>query len=590
MSDTPTWSTACPDWERRILAGESLVPFDPLFPDQAVAALDIYRDLRLVDVANSPRIGDVARPWFYDLPQALFGSYDAHSGRRLVRFVFELIAKKNGKSTKAAAIMITALLRNWRESGEYYILAPTREIADNSFAPARDMVRADPTLRTLLHVKENQRTIIHRTTGAFLKVVAADSETISGKKTIGLLVDEVWLLGKRSDAAAMLREARGGLTARPEGFVIYLSTQGDQRPAGVFAALLNEFRAIRDGEIIDPESLPILYEFPQAMVKSGFYRDPKNFYVVNPNLGAGVDLDFLLSQRAKAERDGPGEVINFEAKHLNIQVGEAQGVGSWAGAAFWAARVELGLTLENLIERCDVIVGAADGGGLDDLYGFCALGREKTTGRGLAWFKAWAHRIVLERRKDIAPALLDFERDGDLALFGSADSRAAASDEFDGAPQDVAGVVEIVKQIDDAGKLALMAVDPYGVAVLVEALAEIGVTDDDATDASGKRRLFGVTQGWKLIGAIKTAERRLADGSLVHADQPIAAWCVGNCKTEPRGNAVLITKMVSGSAKIDIAMALIDAVAAMGTNPEPPGGGPSIYNSAAKRPQGFLVV
>jgi phage terminase large subunit-like protein len=91
-------------------------------------------------------------PWAFDLARALFGAYDAANGRRLVRFFFQLVAKKNSKSTCAAAIMVTALLRNWRNSGEFYILAPTKEVADNSFMAARDMVRADENLRSLLHV------------------------------------------------------------------------------------------------------------------------------------------------------------------------------------------------------------------------------------------------------------------------------------------------------------------------------------------------------------------------------------------------------------------------------------------------------
>jgi phage terminase large subunit-like protein len=47
------------------------------------------------------------------------------------------------------------------------------------------------------------------------------------------------------------------------------------------------------------------------------------------------------------------------------------------------------------------------------------------------------------------------------------------------------------------------------------------------------------------------------------------AWCVGNAKIEPRGNALLITKQASGFAKIDPLMALLNAAELMARTPEP---------------------
>ncbi len=73
----------------------------------------------------------------------------------------------------------------------------------------------------------------------------------------------------------------------------------------------------------------------------------------------------------------------------------------------------------------------------------------------------------------------------------------------------------------------------------------------------------------RMGGAIKLTERRLAEGTLWHAGQPLMAWCVGNAKVEPKGNALLITKQASGTAKIDPLMALFNAAELMARAPEP---------------------
>ena len=185
----PDWTTACPDWEERIVKKQSLMACKPLFPEVADVALNVFKELVLVDVVGSPKIGDITREWVYEFVAAIFGAYDQKSQKRLIREFFLLISKKNTKSTIAAGIMLTALILNSRLSAELIILAPTKEVADNSFAPARDMVKADAELSEMMNVSEHTRTITHLGTGATLKVSAAESEAAAGKKASWILID-----------------------------------------------------------------------------------------------------------------------------------------------------------------------------------------------------------------------------------------------------------------------------------------------------------------------------------------------------------------------------------------------------------------
>jgi phage terminase large subunit-like protein len=538
------WSTSCVDWADRLKAGESIIP-PPIFPEQADQALAIFKQLKIVDAPGSPTFGESCAEWVFDLVRSIFGAYDAESGRRLITEWFVLIPKKNAKSTIAAGIMMTAVILNWRQSAEFSVLAPTVEVANNAFAPARDMVKKDEDLDVLMNVQTHIKTITHRKSGATLKVLAADQNTVGGKKSVGTLIDELHLFGKIASAENMFREALGGLASRPEGFVIWLTTQSDEPPAGVFKQKLDYARDVRDGKIIDPGFVPIIFEHPPEMVANGDCLKLENMAMVNPNMGYSVEQAFLEREFKKAELAGGASFHGFLAKHANVEIGMNLRSDRWAGADFWQAQAVDKFTLSELIDQCEVIDIGIDGGGLDDLLGLAVLGRHSESKKWMLWTKAWAHPSVLERRKSEVSKFKDFQKDGDLSLVSDIG-------------QDVLEVAEIVSSVEKSGKLDKIGCDQHGLGGILDALEQMEVPSD---------KIIGISQGWKLSGAIKTAERKLAEGVMIHGGQPMMNWCVGNARIVPVGNAITINKQVSGLAKIDPLMAAFNAVTLMALNP-----------------------
>jgi len=567
MAARPEWTTACLDWEQRIVERRSLVPCDPLFPEEAAQALEVFKALQVVDLPQKPdgthpTLGETCDEQIFDFVRAIFGAYDARTGKRLIREFLLLISKKNTKSTIAAGIMLTALIRNWRRSAELLILAPTREIADNSFKPAAGMVRADPELQQILKVVEHQRLIRHLVTEAELKVVAADSDVVGGKKAGFILVEELWLFGKKPGSKAMLREATGGMVSREEGFVIYLTTHSDEPPAGEFKDKLDYARDVRDGVIEDKTFLAVLYEWPRAMLEAEAYLDPEYFYVTNPMLGRSVSAEWLQAELIKEQR-GEGEGLQiFLAKHLNVEIGLRLRRDRWRGADYWEAAGDPSLTLETLLGRSEVAVVGGDGGGLDDLYGLCVAGRERGTDRWLYWTKAWCWPEVLKRRKQIAPLLLDFQKDGDLVIC---DERPPIGLDDESAdyelPQDIREIVAIVVRVKESGLLpekSGIGLDAAMASDLVDAL--------DALDLP-EGCVVAVGQGYRLMSAIIGLARRLKFGGAVHCGSRLMAWCVGNAKEEQGRQSVMINKYANGAAKIDPLMAAFNATKLLEAGP-----------------------
>ncbi|PIG09501.1 hypothetical protein [Comamonas sp. 26] len=70
------WTTACTDWEARLVQRKSIIPL-PIFRDQAEQALVIFRELKVVDLAKvwddeieewrAPTFGECSEEWVLTL-------------------------------------------------------------------------------------------------------------------------------------------------------------------------------------------------------------------------------------------------------------------------------------------------------------------------------------------------------------------------------------------------------------------------------------------------------------------------------------------------------------------------------------------
>lgn len=543
------WSTAVPDWRDRIMSGESLMPDLPLFDPVADKALRIFKRLRVPDMIGTPTYGEVCGQWTFDLVRAVFGSYDPETRARMIREFFVLIPKKNGKTAIAAGIIVTACILNDRPNADMILIAPSQNVADLSFAQARGIIKLDSELEALFHVKDYNKRIEHRLTGAVIRILSADGDIVTGSKASVILIDETHVLGSKQKAEHIFAELRGGLRARPEGFMLQITTQSAKQPSGRWLKELQFARDVRDGQLQFP-MLPLIYELPPEVSKTGAWRDPETWPLVNPNLGRSVHIEDMRNDLIKADRDGPVALAQFASLFLNVQMGVGLQNDRWVGADFWPADVPA-MSLEDMLDRCEVAVIGGDVGGADDLFSLSVLGRERETRRVLAWSMSWCVRSVLELRKEIAPELEDFAAAGELVITDTAHEQAELA-------------ADVCDRVRDSGLLPAeyaIGLDPYGAAALSDALAtreyEIGT------------EVVGIGQGYKLSGAVKGIERRLLDGTLSHCGQGLLTWAVSNAKAEERGNNVYITKSAAGTRKIDPLIAMINAMILMDRNPQP---------------------
>ena len=244
-------------------------------------------------------------PWQKFIIWVLFG-WKNLKGTRRFRIAYEEVARKNGKSTKAAGIGLAGLVMDAEQGAEIYSAATKMEQAKIIHKEAKRMVKSSPALQNYLRVFQNS--IAMDSTNSSFEPLGADAKTLDGLNPHLATIDE-FHAHKSSEIWDVLRSAMGSRT-QPMLFAI---TTAGYNIHGICHDQHDYAIKVLEGLIEDDTFFAIIY----TLDEEDDWKDETKWIKANPNLNITVDLKDMRNMCKKAQ-NAPVELNNFLCKKLNI--------------------------------------------------------------------------------------------------------------------------------------------------------------------------------------------------------------------------------------------------------------------------------
>ncbi len=250
--------------------------------------------------------------WQKAIVAAAFGIVHKIDGTRKYQEIMLVVARKNGKSTLAAAIGLYLQVADGEPGSEVYACATKKDQAKIIWLEAKRMVKKSPVL--LKRIKPLVAEMVADFNDSFFKPLGSDSETLDGLNVHGALLDEIhaW---KTKDLYDVIVD---GTSAREQPFILITTTAGTVRES-IYDIKYDEAEQVING-YDDPGGyknerlLPIIYELD----KREEWTDPECWQKPNPGLGTIKRIDQLLAKVNKAKAN-PMLVKNLLCKDFNVR-------------------------------------------------------------------------------------------------------------------------------------------------------------------------------------------------------------------------------------------------------------------------------
>jgi phage terminase large subunit-like protein len=246
-------------------------------------------------------------PWQAFVRGSAFG-WVRYDGFRRFRVVYEEVARKNGKSTSAAAVALKCLVADFEPGADVYSAATKKDHARIVFDEARRMVMRSEDLQKIVSVYRASLAV--DTTLSSFQPLSSDDRTLDGLNPHAVIIDELHKHKNR----AVLDVLDTAIGSRRQPLLWIITTAGDDNPESVYAQERHYAENVAQGNFQDDEWLVYI----ATLDPEDRWDDPAVWATANPNLGVSVKMDDLRRQ-CRAAKNNPARQMEFKRLRLNLR-------------------------------------------------------------------------------------------------------------------------------------------------------------------------------------------------------------------------------------------------------------------------------
>lgn len=238
---------------------------------------------------------------------ALFGFIDKNTGLRRYKESLFLVARKNGKTTMLAGIVLYMLIADGEGGSEIYCVASKKDQANILFEEVHNMVKQSPYLSK--HIRKRKSDLYFEATLSKFQALGKNSDTLDGLNSHLVVMDELHSIKDRNLYEVMQQSQ----SAREQPLMVMITTAGTVRE-NIFDDMYKYACNVVDGSFEDDHFLPILYELDAREE----WENPKAWPKANPGLGTIKKIDDL-KRKVKRAKNSPKSLSGLLTKDFNIR-------------------------------------------------------------------------------------------------------------------------------------------------------------------------------------------------------------------------------------------------------------------------------